>query len=129
MTDDIQTRITIDAITEHIRATARKSGIDPQRDDMLALRGILEGIFSGQRWWEAPGEIQRVESELTDYKPVAPYRVFIEQDEIPVDFPDYAFAKNLARARSGARRVAVLIRDAKGVVTWTIKLTDSPLEA
>lgn len=70
-----------------------------------------------------PGELRRVESELIDYDPVPPYRLYIRDRRAPLTLMDYGRAQNIGRSESGARSIPVLIRDAADVVIWEIRLT------
>lgn len=90
-------------------------------DDVKRIRGDIGAMI---RTWRSPGELRRVESQLIDYDPVPPYRISCSP---LINFRDYDVAQDLARTHSGARHVAVSLRDAADVVTWEIRLTNEPL--
>lgn len=129
MTDEIDSRIAIDTLIAHVRKVAKRFGVTPRRDDIVLLYAVLEDMLPS--CGGAPGELQRVESELMDYEPVAPYGVYVSDINGSLEcsflLADYRAAQDLARHHSGARSVAVFIRDAKDVVIWEIRLTDAPL--
>lgn len=128
MTDhEINIRIAIDRLVAHIRACAQDFGVTLERDRAMTIRGALEATF-GAPSSESPSG--RVESELLDYDPKPPYRVYISDMPEPVEFSEvyeYRRAQHFARDHSGARDVSVFIRDGANVVTWEIRLTDEPL--
>lgn len=130
MTDEIDTRIAIDALIAQVRKVAKRFGVTPKRDDIVLIYAVLEDMLpSGDGG--PPGELQRVESELMDYEPIPPYCVNVSDMNGSLEcsflLADYRAAQDLARHHSGARSVAVFIRDAKDVVPWEIRLTDQPL--
>lgn len=126
MTDEIDKRIAIDRLVAQARKVAAKFGVSPDRDDIALMRAILEDMLPDGRGG-SPGEVRRVESELIDYEPIPPYHVYIVDRRVPLTLRDYGRAQDLGRTESGARSVAVFIRDAADVITWEIRLTDEPL--
>lgn len=125
MTDEIDVRIALDNLASHIRRVAQRFDVTPSRNDMLTIRAILENILPSG-YGGSPGDPQRVESELMDYDPVAPYRVCVAGGD-PEPFTSYRAANMYARTQSGANRIPVFIRDAADVVTWAIRFTNEPL--
>lgn len=126
MTNDIDKRVSIDRIIAQVRRLATQFGVLPERDDITLLYSILEDMLPDVPEG-APSELQRVESTLVDYQPFPPFRIYMNDTYESLDFSDYAQAQRVARHHSAALRSPVLIRDAKSVVTWEIRLTDRPL--
>lgn len=126
MTDEIDKRIAIDSLLILIRTVATDCNVVLEPDSAIAIRGILEDTFAGPEGLRPSDHC--VESVLLNYDPVPPYRVYVSDIAEPITFArPYRSAQNVAREHWGARRVSVFIRDAADVVTWEIRVTDTPL--